>query len=283
MVEPVSVAVAIGAANAGTSLAINAGKGVSAVRNRFQLLGTFEPEWLSLDGQDELRLSSAEVKDIESFLASPHMEPVLAFLLISQLSKTSTGREQALATFVSVFDNEADRWIASSGVKWKKKKAIIRERLQSLYDKTIGFQSEHIETSDLDEYEHFINSPILNGSGKASNSRSHLERLVELMKDLSRLTRILECSRDLARMISSVQHQPIINHTELESSTDFESLYIRRNFVRDEDHQIIDAETLNPSQTPFRAVVMGDPGAGKQPLFTISEKKYQDSNRRYLL
>ncbi|MEE2057781.1 NACHT domain-containing protein [Rhodococcus artemisiae] len=263
MVDPGSAAVAIGAANAGTSLAMNVGKGLGAMRRGFQLLGTFEPGWLSLRPDSDFHLSAGDVEDIEKFLSSTQMEPVLAFLLISELSKSSPNRGQALATFETVFDNEADRWLAASGGKWKKRKEDVRMRLRSLYDNSLGFHSECISSDDLDGYEHFINSPILNGAGKSSNSGRHLERLVELMKDLSSLTRAVGISRDLARTISSVQHQPIINHTELDSSSDFESLYIRRNFVSDEDHQVFAADDLNPSSSPFRAVVMGDPGAGK--------------------
>ncbi|MDJ0010709.1 NACHT domain-containing protein [Rhodococcus erythropolis] len=277
MVDPGSAAVAIGAANAGMTLTMNASKGFGALRRHFQLLGTFEPEWLSLQKDAEFRLSAADVLDIEKFLSSPQMEPVLAFLLITEISKNSPGREQALSTFSTVFDNEADRWLADSGGRWKKRKKDIQKRVQSLYDTSLGFHSESIPTDVLDDYENFVNSPILNGSERNSNSGRHLERLVELMKDLPRLARAIETSRDLARMIGSIQHQPIITHTELDSSSDFESLYIRRNFIRDDDQQLVTAEELNPSSSPFRAVIMGDPGAGKTTFVHHFKKEISGS------
>ncbi|WKN61061.1 NACHT domain-containing protein [Rhodococcus opacus] len=83
------------------------------------------------------------------------------------------------------------------------------------------------------------------------------------MKDVPRLVRTLENSRDLARVISTIHHQPIFNHTEFDGPSDFESLYVQRTFSRYDDQQMVDAEELNPSTSPFRVVVMGNPGAGK--------------------
>ncbi|MDV8030767.1 NACHT domain-containing protein [Rhodococcus sp. IEGM 27] len=266
MIDPGSAAVAIGATNAATTLSMNAHKGVGAARRRFQLLGTFDAQWLSLRPEDAEfdGLSAKDVEDIEEFLSSRQMEPILAFYLITMLSGPGPERDQALLTFKKIFANEAQKWLADSKGKWKNQISLIQSRIEALYDGTLEqglFESYHQQ--DIEGFTAFINSPVLGGAGTKSRGEQHLKRLIDLMRDVPGLVKSLETSRHLAQTISAVEHQPIITHTELDGPSDFESLYVQRNFVRDDDEQIVDAADLNPSTAPFRMVVMGHPGAGK--------------------
>lgn len=265
MVDPGSAAVAVGAANATTAVVMNAHKGAGALRRRLGLLGTFEPKWLALTSGTDFELTAAEVQDIHQFLSSTPMEPVLAFLTIAKLSRFHQGHDDALQTFATVFDNESDRWIALHKSTWRSKKSNLRRMLEELFDSTLERHAAAIGPDELGHYEDYINSPILNSSSSKASRQAgrHLTRLTEMMRDLTKLTQSLEKSREIAQIVSAAQHQPIINHTEVDNVPLFESLYIRRNFVAQNDDLIVPAETLDPAVSPFRSVIMGDPGAGK--------------------
>ncbi|WP_020108298.1 NACHT domain-containing NTPase [Nocardia sp. 348MFTsu5.1] len=274
MVDPASVAVGIGAANAGTSLAINAGKGAKSAFKRWRLLGTFEPEWLSLGGDDDTGLTSNQVKDIESFLAAPSLEPLLAFLAITKLSLPSAERDEALAQFRSLFGNEVRRWTTEKRTDWIQHATWLTRRIEGIYDGTIGPSVvQSVATADLEQFGDFVNSPALSGARAESSSTTYLGRLIQLISNLDQLAHALDLSRRIAQTIGSANHLPIITHTELDDKSEFESLYVSRRFVRLDDEQSVDSNTLNPSTDPFRMVVMGDPGAGKSTFVQHMKKQ----------
>lgn len=143
---------------------MNAHKGIGAARRRFQLLGTFDAQWLSLRPEDAEfdGLSAKDVEDIEEFLASRQMEPILAFYLITMLSGPGPERDQALLTFNKIFANEAQKWLADSKGKWKNQTSKIQSRIEALYNGTLEqglFESYHQQ--DIEGFTAFINSPVL--------------------------------------------------------------------------------------------------------------------------
>ena len=56
---------------------------------------------------------------------------------------------------------------------------------------------------------------------------------------------------------------PIITHSDVEVHADFDSLYVARTFSWLRDGTQFDGELFESSQSSFRAVLMGTPGAGK--------------------
>jgi hypothetical protein len=110
MIDPVSAAIT---GMKGIGAAAGAASAYLLARKRFRYLGTFDPEWLSVtaDGDEELGLTQTQAHDIQAFLSSRQMEPVLAFFAISKLSADSSTEEICNTTIA----NEASRWIAESG------------------------------------------------------------------------------------------------------------------------------------------------------------------------
>ncbi|MFC9767713.1 NACHT domain-containing protein [Rhodococcus jostii] len=284
MVDPGTAAVALGAANAGTNLAINATRGLAAARRRFRLLGTFDPEWLTLnldavenDDADLVGLSAADVQDAESFLASPQMEPVLAFFAITKMSPPTVEREEALKTYRKLFTNESQRWLANSGGKWKSCMPLIMDRLDSLYNGTLPGISGAVDADEIDQFANFIQSPVLSGATSKSPQGYYLERLIGLASDPSSLSKAITLSGRVAQAISAVDYHPIFTHTELDGRSDFISLYVQRDFVGVDDNVAINRDSLIPSMNPFRMVLMGDPGAGKTTFVQYFKKSISSS------
>lgn len=113
MIEPAIAATVVGASNATVGLGKSAASGITALRRRFRLLGTFTPELLALNADeasttdtDVIGLSATDVRDIEQFLASPQMKPVLAIFAIAKLAHPDDLRELALTRYRKLFENE---------------------------------------------------------------------------------------------------------------------------------------------------------------------------------
>lgn len=265
MIDPGSAAVAVGAANASATLAKTTHGAFTAARRRFRLLGTYDPSWLSLElkSGDTAEFTVTETSDIQEFLSSSTLKPVLAFYAISNISPDSPEKTKALSIAEGAFKNEVDKWSANHESKWKDRSAEIWGFLSDLYNGTLDNESfSEIPDNEIEVFSNFISSPIL--STTKSTIRGHyLTRLINLTANLSDLMHAIDLSSHISQLIDAVDHQPIISHTEIDGKTDFNTLYVKRHFVRTDDESEVTEASLSPSENPFRFVLMGDPGAGK--------------------
>lgn len=265
MIDPGSAAVAVGAANASTTLAKTTHGAFKTARRHFRLLGTYDPSWLSLElkSGDIAEFTATETSDIQEFLSSSSMSPVLAFYAISKLSPDGPEKTRALSIAEGTFRNEVNKWTANNESKWGDRSAKIWVFLSDLYDGTLDNELfSEVPDNEIEIFSNFISSPIL--SSTKNTIRGHyLTRLINLTSTLSDLTHAIDLSSHIAQLINEVDHQPIISHTEIDGKTDFNTLYVRRHFVRTDDESEVTEASLSPSENPFRFVLMGDPGAGK--------------------
>lgn len=266
VIEPTIAATAIGASNATVGLSKSAVGGFAALRRRFRLLGTFAPELLVLNVEqasttdaDVIALSADDVRDVEQFLSSPQMEPVLAIFAVAKLSQPENLRDVALTRYRELFDNEAQKWVVETGGGWRSKTGAIIDRIDALYNGTLSGVSSTIDADELDEFINFVHAPALSGI----SAPSYLDRVVSIATDIGELAEVLGRSARVAEAIGAIDYQPIASHTDIDEPSKFLDLYVERSFVDDADGTPLAQESLSPTTNPFRHVLMGNPGAGK--------------------
>lgn len=267
MIEPAIAATVVGASNATVGLGKSAASGITALRRRFRLLGTFTPELLALNADeasttdtDVIGLSATDVRDIEQFLASPQMKPVLAIFAIAKLAHPDDLRELALTRYRKLFENEAQKWLVETGGGWKSKTDAIINRIDALYNGTLNGVSSAIDSHEIAEFMDFVHAPALSGS---TTTTSYLNRIIAIATDVHGLAEAIENSTQVAEAIGAIDYQPIASHTDIDEPSNFLDLYVERSFVDADDGFPLTQESLSPSTNPFRHVLMGNPGAGK--------------------
>ncbi|WCT05892.1 NACHT domain-containing protein, partial [Rhodococcus qingshengii] len=282
MIEIASTAAVLGASNATVGLAKSASGAMAAARRRFRLLGTFDPELFTLNIEaastsdvDVVGLSAKDVRDIEQFLSSPQMEPVLAVFAIAKLAQPDDRRELALTQYRELFENEAQQWLADSGGRWKPKIGLIIERIDALYNGTLPGVSTAIDGLEIKEFMDFVHAPALSGI----TTTSYLDRIVSIATDVAGLADAVKVSTRIAEAIGAVDYQPIATHTDIDDPSKFLDLYVKRSFVDNDDGSPLEQESLSPSTKPFRHVLMGNPGAGKTTFVKHFKKTVSDSTR----
>ncbi|WAL49793.1 NACHT domain-containing protein [Rhodococcus pyridinivorans] len=280
MIEPTVVATAVGASNATVGLGKSAAGGLSAIRRRFRLLGTFDPELFVLNAEeasttdaDVIGLSVTDVRDVERFLSSPQMEPVLAIFAVAKLAHPDDLRELALTKYRELFENEAQKWVVESGCGWRSKTSAIIDRIDALYNGTLSGVSSAVEAGEIEEFLEFVHAPALSGS----TTTSYLDRIVSIATDVTRLAEVIKASTRVAEAIGAIDYLPIASHTDIDEPSKFLDLYVERNFVDSDDGLPLAQGSLSPSTNPFRHVLMGNPGAGKTTFVQHFKKTVSSS------
>ena len=266
MTEPLLTATAaFKAVGASIGVAKGAASGYQMARRRFRFLGTFDPEWIHLaDSDDELGLTVGDVQSIERFLASPDVEPILALFSLSALSRRAVGEhsgEPDHAVQIALA-NQAKRWTKEHGGSWEDKVPQILQRLRGIYDGTFANADTSALSAEIDDFAEFISTPVLVSKPDRRNA-DYLDRLVAAATNLQKLVAVIAKARELANAIGNVDLPPILTHTEIEGSLDFEKLYVGRAFRRPNSLAQVSPDTLSPTTDPFRVVLRGNPGAGK--------------------
>lgn len=282
MIEPTIAATAIGASNATVGLSKSAIGGFAALRRRFRLLGTFDPELLVLNLEiasttdaDVIALSADDVHDVEQFLSSPQMEPVLAVFAVAKLAQPEDLREVALTQYRELFNNEAQKWVVETGGGWRSKTGAIIDRIDALYNGTLTGVSGAFDTDELDEFMDFVHAPALSGIP----ARSYLDRVISIATDISELAEVLQRSVRVAEAIGAIDYQPIASHTDIDEPSKFLDLYVERSFVDADDGSPLAHAALSPTTDPFRHVLMGNPGAGKTTFVQHFKKTASSSTQ----
>lgn len=280
MIEPTAAASALGATNATVGLSKAVAGGISAARRRFRLLGTFDAQLLVLNADEAaasetevIALSATDVRDIERFLSSPQMEPVLAIFAIAKLAHPDDLRELALTQYRELFENEAQKWVVDSGGGWMPQIGTIIDRIDSLYNGTLLGISSAVDTDEIAEFINFVQAPALTGI----SATTYLDRIITMATDVGGLANTIKLSLRIAEAIAGIEYQPIASHTDIDEPSGFLDLYVERSFVDVDDASQVTQQTLSPSTSPFRLVLMGNPGAGKTTFVRHFTKTTSDS------
>lgn len=226
-----------------------------------RLWGTYEVEWLGLDGPDE-RFTANDVSDIQLWLNSDDMRPVLSVLAVTLLAPDLSERAQALEVIRGAFVNNAKRWCLDRGTKWGGRVDSVWRAVVDLYaagSPSIGFE---VRTA-AQEFSDFVQTPFGSGGSAKTNSVRYVERLVDLASNILRVTAAIDAANHIRESIADTPTPPIITYTETAKPATFSDLYVSRSLIDEEAELEIDSSELGTAGGPFRVVVQGAPGAGK--------------------
>jgi hypothetical protein len=241
-----------------------AGPTVSATRaalKRLRLWGTYQVEWLDLDASDD-GFTTRDVGDIQAWLASEEMRPILSLLAVTLLAPDLSERAQAIEVIREAFANNAKRWSIDRGTKWAGKVDAVWNAVLGLYvtgSPSIDFD---IQTA-AQEFSDFVQSPFGTGGSAKTNSVRYVERLGELAANIDRVATAIDAANQVREAIADTPTPPIITYTETSKPATFSDLYVSRSLIDEEVELEVDSSQLGSLGGPFRVVVQGAPGAGK--------------------
>lgn len=258
-----AVLVGVKTGNTAIAGAKNVAGGLKGAVRKLRLFGTYDPKWLDL-GLKGTSLTAEQSSDVDAFLTSTRVQPVLRFVALGKLIPTSTVHPEIMVSMEGAFRNEAERWLIDSKEKWKGAIGEIWDQLLQIYDDALpAIDNESDLSESAENYVDFLASPLgkpINNSGLAT---AYLNRLTELGGDIEALVATLSTSNQLASLIASAGYAPLINHIDVSKHIDFRDLYVGRHFLDPETNVLFDSEKLVSRSTPFRIVLKGAPGAGK--------------------
>lgn len=265
--EPLTVGAAIVAGvsvgNTAVKGATNITSGFKYALRRLRLSGKYDPDWLDL-GLKGSSLTASQSEDVDKFLASVRVQPIMRFVALAKLIPTSAGHPEIMEAMENAFRSEAERWLVDSREKWRDDIGAIWERLIQIYDAVVPAVDDESELlEDAEDYVDFLASPLGKPVNKTGLATAYLKRLTQLASDLNALLSAAEKSRHLAQLITVAGHTPIINHIDVSGGAGFQDLYVGRLFKDPKTNESVDSEDLISSLIPFRVVLKGAPGAGK--------------------
>lgn len=258
-----AVVAGLSAGNTVVKGASNVSNGLKYALRKLRLFGKYDPDWLDL-GLKGNSLTASQSEDVDRFLGSVRVQPILRFVALAKLIPTSAAHPEILEVMERAFESEAKRWLVDSQEKWMDDVAAVWERLLAIYDAIVPSVEDDSELqADAEEYVSFLSSPLGNPVNKTGLATTYLRRITQLASDLEQLVSAEEKSRDLAQLISVAGHTPIINHIEVSGGVGFQDLYVGRLFKDPKTNETLESELLISPMAPFRIVLKGAPGAGK--------------------
>jgi NACHT domain len=244
----------------------------SAVRRTWRairLSGTYEAKWLDLpglNGTDEKQLTAAEVADIEAFMQSPQVGPLLSLYLFVQLAGDEP-REDMSSTIASAFQAAAKRWTIDNKQSWLPAAENLWQRVRAFLSASLPDARALPDLKDeIDQFATFLRSPLKSAGRNRSPGTAFLEHLSYLAQDLDRLSSASDLIARLRSIQRTTRPHPIFTHADVERDIPFDRLYVGRTLYRRSDNEAIDSDALLMADAPFRVVVLGAPGAGKSTL-----------------
>lgn len=264
--EPLTVGMAVAGVKAGNAAVKSAtiiASGFKYALRKLRLSGKYDPDWLDL-GLKGSSLTAAQSEDVDKFLASARVQPVLRFVALGKLIPTSATHPEIMEAMENAFRSEAERWLLDSVENWRGDIEAVWDRLLQIYDAIVpNIEDETDLSEDANDYVDFLSSPLGRPVNKTGLATAYLKRLTELGSDLNALVSAAEKSRHLAQLLNIAGHTPIINHIEVSGGVAFQDLYVGRLFKDPKTNESVESEDLISSLTPFRVVLKGAPGAGK--------------------
>jgi hypothetical protein len=226
----------------------------------WRLTGLVEPKWLHLDDPDGPGLTAKQVRDVEQFLVSAELRPLLSLLVAVRLAGEMSEVEGTLAT---QFRAEAKRWCTDSREGWDRQSAAIWQRLMDV----LGFSLPSVErvaplAENVNHFTRYVRS-VLTTTSSSTVSEINGSRLVDLGSDLTRVAAAIELANTLAAHERERSMPPIMSHSDIENPPDFARLYVPRTLIDQATEAEVDSHDITSSEAPFRMVLLGNPGVGK--------------------
>lgn len=265
--EPLSAGAAVaGIAGGSINTLKTATTGTRSAFRKLRIAGIYDPKWLDLgltSADKTISFDSDDAKDIELFLASERMKPVLTFIAVAVMYPLHEQKHELMDTALNLFTDEAKRWNIAGGKIWHRSTEKIWERLLELYSGALPSVADTVGLAEeVEAYSKFLSSSILPESF-SSVAESFTQSLIQLASNPAALNQTATLASDLASRIQAAGHAPIISHADLSHAIDFRSQYVNRDFVKIDTNQTEESVGLISSYNPFRMVILGPPGAGK--------------------
>lgn len=263
--DPASIATALDLGNGAYTALATGTSSIKAGIRRLRLSGYIDIEWLNLD-EGVHGLTATDAIDVAAFLKSTRVRPLLslaALTVVGGAGAPAQATEQIKQNFIA----EAHRWCIEHGTGWKLSSEAIWRQIEGIYRGVLPSAAPSDElTSEVQSFTSFLAEPISHGlqaNGEPLDD-DYAPRLVDLASNIDRIIATEAHRNDLIRQIRSAsQSQPIFSHSQSEHFSDFAKLYVSRTFIDIDSSAIYPSEFFLKSGSPFRAVLLGTPGAGK--------------------
>lgn len=258
MIDGGSAAIAAGKVAVGTA----PGAIRKAVRI-WRLSGVIDPGYLRIEtlSGDAVDLTVSEIGDIEAFLSSPQLRPLLTLVVAGcLLGDGSPGLNDSLGT---QFKAEARRWCTDSNQKWDKHSEAVWERVAD----ALGLSFPSPErwagmASDIEQFSGYVRSVLLDGS-PTSVAELNVERILDLAANLQRVAAAIGVASSMTALERERSLPPIMSHSDIDNPPDFAKLYVARTLQDSTTGESVSSHDITHSEEPFRLVLLGNPGAGK--------------------
>ncbi|TDW76473.1 NACHT domain-containing protein [Kribbella pratensis] len=227
-----------------------------------RLAGRFEASWLDL--ADDLvgqSLTAPEIADIEQFLRSTSVRPILSLLAVSLLGPSLSSDDKTLDVIRVSFIKAAQKWNVDSPEKWLESADLVWTRIVELLDTAFAALKAEKTNDEASQFSRFVKTPLMVRK-RGDELTDYLARIVDLASDIDRLGALEELYSSLLERTGNRQPPPILTHTDVDTAADFAHLYIPRVIYRSDGAEE-SSETLMGNGLPYRIVLTGAPGAGK--------------------
>lgn len=268
--DPITAGVIISVLSHGAKRAASTGW------RRLKNAGRYDHQWLTLgEGDYRAHLGANDVRDVEEFLDSAAVRPLLSLTAIVYLYAVGDEKVEAVKTLEGEFKNQAKKWTSDRNQKWFNATGEIWHSVTKVFD------SDLIRLTDVDslkaaieEYSEFLQTSLSRTQGgPRQSSRKYLERLTALAADMKRLGRVTEVTDTLSLAIRESAQRPIINHANTDHYSEFDKLYVERTIYRSPGGEPSESSDVTEADTGFRMVLTGHPGAGKSTF--VRHLQYQ--------
>jgi hypothetical protein len=254
--------------------------GAKAVLRRIRLAGFVDVDWLSLG--DGAQLSAPQVADLRDFLASDHIRPLLSMTAFAMTSVEATGPD-LLGSLRDTFVSEAQRWQVTHKAGWHKHASEVFARVVSIYNGATEYLrvTEEEAADELRNFTAFLATPLSDALATEGVPSDFGSRLAELLADVGRVAAVSRTTkRTLTQIRAGQQMQPISSLSQADIFLDFQQLYVPRTFVDVDTNQSVPSEGVMLGGFPFRAVLLGAPGAGKSTFVKHLVRSASDETHR---
>jgi energy-coupling factor transporter ATP-binding protein EcfA2 len=250
-----------------------AAQGIRRASRSFRAYTLADTPWLHYIGDEELAkgLNATQASNIELFLRSERVAPVLSFAALTSMSPSDDYREEILSTLRTAFLSEVDRWCITSGEKWKSAGPHIWAALLEIYAGNLpGLGADDPVAEAIESYSSFLQSSFDTPRGalnedinKSKLIETYLESLSSLARDTEALVSAAQNAKKIAALIAAGEQPSIINHSDVNTRYSFGDLYVRRSFIDVHTGKVTDSDDLVTARNAFRIILKGSPGSGK--------------------
>jgi hypothetical protein len=229
----------------------------------FRLAGRYEATWVDLaDDLSERPLTAPEIVDIENFLRSSSVRPILSLVTVTLLGPSLSTADKTLDVIRGSFVKAAEKWNVDSPENWLKAADLIWARILELVTKALSALNGADTDNEALQFTRFVRTPLM-VRRTGNELTDYLTRIVDLASDIDRLAELEGLYVSLLDRTGHRQPPPILTHTDVDTAADFARLYIPRVIYRGDGREE-SSENLMGNGLPYRIVLTGALELGKQ-------------------